>query len=110
MSAREVKNAIPPIIWTTCSEFDVCKPLPSCAKDDEGTTPEDTPVSLPVLSNGVDGVGDGLDTVELVEPEHGIHQLLNDELVYTLEIGYNRPDDFEYSVIDGNVFLLDANA
>ena len=87
----------------------MCKPVPSCAKDDNGTTPADTPVSLPVLSNDVGGVGDRLTTVEWVEPEHGTVQLVDDELVYTPETEYNGPDDSEYSVIDGNGFLLDAN-
>ena len=35
-------------------------------------------------------------------------ELVDDELVYTPEEGYNGPDDFEYSVIDGNGFISDA--
>ncbi|KAL7537882.1 hypothetical protein ACHAXR_010650 [Thalassiosira sp. AJA248-18] len=91
--------------------YDIYRRVPSCAKPDIGKTPEDTPISLPVLDNDVDGVGDGLTIVEFTEPEFGTVELSEDEteLVYTPNEGYNGLDDFEYTVIDGNGFLSDAD-
>ena len=92
-----------------CSIEDVYKRVSSCAKDDAGTTPEDTPILLPVLENDIDGVGDGLTIVDVTQPEFGTVEILGDEVVYIPDAGYNGPDDFEYSVIDGNCFLSEAD-
>lgn len=92
-----------------CGSSDVYKRMSSCAKDDMGITPENTPISLPVLDNDVDGVGDGLTIVEFTEPEYGMVELVDDELLYTPDDGYNGPDEFTYSVIDGNGFLSEAD-
>ena len=86
---------------------DVYQRVNSCAKPDSGITPEDIPISLPVLDNDVDGVGDGLSIVDITTPDNGSVILDEDtnELVYTPNPGYNGPEEFEYSVIDGDGFL-----
>ena len=89
-------------------EYNVYKRVASCAKPDMGATPEDVPISIPVLNNDVDGSGDGLEIVDVTQPENGSVEIVDNEIVYTPNPGYNGPDDFEYSVIDGNGFLSDA--
>ncbi|KAL9187030.1 hypothetical protein ACHAXT_010750 [Thalassiosira profunda] len=93
-----------------CGTSDVYRRAASCARDDFGVTPEDTPISLPVLENDVDGVGEGLTIVDYTEPTHGTVELVGDELLYSPDEGYNGPDGFEYSIIDGDGFLSDADA
>lgn len=89
---------------------DVYKRIASCAKDDTGVTPEDTPISLSVLDNDIDGVGTGLTIVDYTQPEFGSVEFGDDdEIIYSPENGYNGFDEFKYEVVDGNGFISDAD-
>ena len=87
---------------------DLYKRISSCARPDSAITPEDIPISIPVLNNDVDGVGTGLTIVDFTEPQNGSVELVDDELVYSPDVGYNGNDEFVYSILDGNGFLSDA--
>ena len=77
--------------------------------DDEGTTPEGTPVFLPVLENDVDGVGDGLTIVDVTEPGHGTVEFVNDKVLYSPDVGYDGTDAFKYTVVDGDGLVSTAS-
>jgi hypothetical protein len=46
--------------------------------------------------------------VDFTEPQNGSVELVDDELVYSPDVGYNGNDEFVYSILDGNGFLSDA--
>eukprot|EP00578_Thalassiosira_sp_NH16_P002058 CAMPEP_0181132968 /NCGR_PEP_ID=MMETSP1071-20121207/31281_1 /TAXON_ID=35127 /ORGANISM="Thalassiosira sp., Strain NH16" /LENGTH=583 /DNA_ID=CAMNT_0023219343 /DNA_START=198 /DNA_END=1946 /DNA_ORIENTATION=- len=91
-----------------CDDYDVYRRVASCARPDDESTPEDIPIIISVLENDVDGVGDGLEIVDVTQPEHGSVEIVDGEILYTPDPGYNGEDEFEYSIIDGNGFLSEA--
>lgn len=73
------------------------------ANDDTFTVTEDTPKALDVLANDAD-----IDsTISLssitVQPAHGAARIEGGQVLYMPEQNYNGPDQFTYSVTDGNL-------
>ena len=88
--------------------YDVYQRMQSCARDDSATTPEDVPVSIPVLDNDVDGSGEGLTVSGWTPPKHGTVSKSGDEVVYTPDPNYVGSDSFTYETIDGSGFIDEA--
>jgi Ca2+-binding RTX toxin-like protein len=73
------------------------------AMDDDGTTTEDTPVTIDVLGNDSDVDGDMLSVVDLGDPANGTVTDNGDGTVdYTPDAGFTGTDTFTYTVSDGN--------
>ena len=75
---------------------------PPLAGDDAADTPEDTPVTIDVLSNDSDGDGDALALVEVSAPTHGTAVTDTGAVVYTPEPDFHGTDRFTYVVGDGS--------
>jgi len=76
---------------------------PPVALDDVASTPEDTPVTVPVLVNDSDSDGTLVPTsVSIVSgPAHGTVTLNPDgSITYTPSLNYHGPDSFVYQVCD----------
>lgn len=71
------------------------------AVDDEFTTNEDTPVSLNVTRNDVDGDGDLLFIATVGQPAHGTLTQRIGSLIYTPDADFRGTDSFTYTVTDG---------
>jgi len=76
---------------------------PPVAVDDNATTPQDTPVTINILSNDSDpDAGDTL-TVNLVTPgTHGSVTINGSNVTYTPNSGFTGTDSFTYTISDGN--------
>ncbi len=73
------------------------------AIDDEYMVPQDTATTLDVLDNDSDPEGDTLVIADIVQPEHGTVTLdAAGNPVYTPDAGYAGPDEFTYTISDGN--------
>ncbi len=75
---------------------------PPLAGDDAADTPEDTPVTIDVLSNDSDPDGDALALVEVSAPTHGTAVTDTGAVVYTPEPDFHGTDSFTYVVGDGS--------
>ncbi len=76
---------------------------PPVARPDAATTPEDTPVSIPVLANDSDPDGDTLAISSFTQPQHGSVNLNADGTIrYSPVLNYNGSDTFSYTIHDGN--------
>jgi hypothetical protein len=72
------------------------------ANDDQGTTPEDTPIILDVLANDFDVDGDDL-TVQNVNQHNGVvHVNPDSTLTYDPTPNFSGTDFFTYTIVDGN--------
>ncbi len=72
------------------------------AVDDSGTTTEDMPVTVKVLSNDSDVDGDTLAVTGVTQPAHGTVVVNPDgSVTYMPARNYNGPDQFSYQVSDG---------
>lgn|GEM_PF-2460575 len=84
----------------------VIVPPPSypVAADDTATTPEDIPVSIPILANDTDcDTNINMNSIWVIQgPSHGtIHTIFNTGLVvYTPELNYHGPDTMRYRICD----------
>ena len=67
------------------------------AAPDQATTPENTPVTIDVLSNDD---ADATLTGVLTQPANGTVSIVNGKIVYTPNAGYNGTDTFTYQVTD----------
>ena len=76
---------------------------PPVAIDDFGTTEEDDPVTIPVLSNDSDIDGDALTVSHVTDPPNG-SVTTNDDgtITYTPDPGFDGMDSFVYTISDGN--------
>ncbi|KAB2968256.1 retention module-containing protein, partial [Zoogloea sp.] len=74
------------------------------ANPDAGTTPEDTPITIPVLNNDSDIEGDPLTVISAtVDPGKGSVSINPDgTLTYTPAPNYNGPTEITYTVSDGH--------
>lgn len=72
------------------------------AVDDARSTPEDTPVTIAVLSNDTDPDGDVVSVSSVTQPAHGSAAIVPGGVRYTPEANYAGPDSFTYTVSDGN--------
>ena len=80
---------------------------PPVAVNDDGTTNENTPISIPVsdlLSNDHDPENDQLTVVSVQggQDTHGTVVLQNGVVVFTPDEGYDGPATFQYTITDGN--------
>jgi CshA-type fibril repeat protein len=77
---------------------------PPVAKDDSTSTPLNTPVSVPVLTNDIDPNGDPLTVTRIVsQPQNGTVSFTPDgTVVYTPDGNFTGIDTFEYEISDGN--------
>ena len=81
------------------------------ALDDQASTPEDTPLVIPVQSNDSDPEGDALTTTLLGSPLHGTAVVLNsDSIGYTPDPDYAGCDSFLYVVQDNGAPPLSDTA
>jgi len=71
------------------------------AQDDQATTQQDTPVSIPVLDNDSDPEGDPLTITQVTPASHGQVSLAGDQVIYTPNPGFSGSDSFGYSISDG---------
>jgi VCBS repeat-containing protein len=78
------------------------------ANDDSGTTDEDSPVTINVLSNDSDPDGDMISIDAITNPTYGNATIASGSIVYTpdsgaqsLQVGQTATDTFSYTIIDG---------
>ena len=72
------------------------------AVPDSATTPEDTPVTIPVLANDSDADGNPLSVVSVAVPAHGSAVVNGDGTVtYTPNANWNGVETFTYTITDG---------
>ncbi|HET9346164.1 MAG TPA: Ig-like domain-containing protein, partial [Candidatus Limnocylindrales bacterium] len=76
---------------------------PPVAVDDNATTAEDTPVSIPVLANDIDSDGPALFVASVGTAAHGTVAIdpSSTSVTYSPGADYNGPDSFTYVVDDG---------
>jgi len=73
------------------------------AKDDSAVTPEDSPVTVPVLDNDTDPDGDTLAPILVQDVVHGTLTLQEDgSFTYLPEPNFHGIDSFTYQASDGN--------
>ena len=58
--------------------------------------------SIDVLENDEDPDGDYLNITSVANPSNGIAEILGNEIIYTPNTNYNGPDQFTYTISDGN--------
>jgi len=76
---------------------------PPIAVDDGGTTPEDTPITIPVPVNDsdLDGNIDPTSIIVLNGPDNGsVTTLPTGDVIYTPDADWNGTDTYEYSICD----------
>ena len=79
------------------------------ANFDYKTTPEDTPVTIAILSNDTDADGDSLAVTNLTQPLHGTVALNQDGTVkYTPNANFHGTDAFTYKAFDGQLYSAQA--
>jgi hypothetical protein len=71
------------------------------AHDDTATTPQDTAVTILVLSNDSDVDGDGLTVTAVGVPANGAVENRGNSVTYTPNAGYTGEDSFSYTISDG---------
>ena len=71
------------------------------ALDDSQETLEDTPVSIPVLSNDRDPDNDPLGVESILQPSNGFAVVDGAGILYTPDPGFSGVDAFTYTVSDG---------
>jgi hypothetical protein len=71
------------------------------AHDDTATTPQDTAVTIMVLSNDSDVDGDGLTVTAVGVPANGAVKNGGNSVTYTPNGGYTGTDNFSYTISDG---------
>ena len=81
---------------------------PPLAGNDAADTPEDTSVTIAVLSNDSDVEGDALALVEASAPTHGTAVVDTGAVVYTPEPDFHGTDRFTYVVGDGSGLTAQA--
>ncbi len=74
---------------------------PPLATNDAATTPEDEPVTIPVLANDSDPDGDALTVAGVTAPTNGTAETDGTTVTYTPEADFNGTDSFAYTVADG---------
>ena len=72
------------------------------ANDDQGSTPEDTPVTVDVLANDTDPENDPLTVIGVTQPSHGSVTNNGNDVTYTPNADFCGSDSFTYTISDGN--------
>ncbi|WP_344789671.1 Ig-like domain-containing protein, partial [Postechiella marina] len=80
------------------------------ANADTATTPEGTPINVPVITNDFDPDGDAITVTETTDPANGTVTLNPDgTITYTPEDGFTGEDTFTYTICDdANPALCDT--
>jgi LPXTG-motif cell wall-anchored protein len=83
---------------------------PPTAGDDTDTTPEDTPITITVLTNDTDPDGDPLNVASATDPANGTVVVNgNTTITYTPDLDWSGIDTFTYQVCDnGGIPLCDT--
>jgi hypothetical protein len=71
------------------------------AQDDSAITDEGDPITILTLLNDSDPDGDPLVIESLTNPDHGVAEVIGNELIYTPDLGFDGVDTFTYTVSDG---------
>ena len=71
------------------------------ARDDQGTTFEDTPNTLAVLANDSDADGDPLAVRSVTAPSHGTTETDGANVTYVPDANFHGTDSFWYTIDDG---------
>ncbi|MEW6167713.1 MAG: retention module-containing protein, partial [Pseudomonadota bacterium] len=92
---------------TTAEADQTFTPVPNQAPvaiDDSIGTPEDTPITIPVLDNDSDIDGDELTIIEVTQGTNGTVTIdpVSGNPVYTPNENFNGTDSFTYTIGDGN--------
>lgn len=72
------------------------------ATNDSRTTPQDTPITIDVMSNDSDPDGDSISIESNKSPINGTAVISGDSIVYTPKSGFFGSDIFDYTITDGN--------
>ncbi|WP_022950764.1 Ig-like domain-containing protein [Leucothrix mucor] len=72
------------------------------ATNDSRTTPQDTPITIDVMSNDSDPDGDSISIESTNSPINGTAVISGDSIVYTPKPGFFGSDIFDYTITDGN--------
>ena len=75
---------------------------PPVAVNDSASTPQDTPVTIDVLSNDSDLDGDNLTVVSVTQGTHGAVTNNASHVTYTPALNFTGSDSFTYTISDGN--------
>jgi VCBS repeat-containing protein len=75
---------------------------PPVAVDDNATTPQDTPVTINILSNDSDPDNDALAVVSATNGTHGSVVNNGSDVTYTPDDDFTDTDSFNYTITDGN--------
>ena len=75
---------------------------PPVAVNDNATTPEDTPVTVAVLTNDSDVDGDPLTVTAASSPDGAVMINPNGTITFTPNANFNGPTTITYSISDGN--------
>ncbi len=86
---------------STTFTYTVGNPVP-LATNDSATTPEDTPVTVPVLANDSDPDGDPLTVTSAIAPNGTVVINPDGTVTYTPNPNFNGTDTITYTVSDGN--------
>ncbi len=79
------------------------------AVNDSGSTDEDNPITVDVLTNDSDPEGDPITISSLSQPANGTAVNNGDGTInYTPNLNFNGSDSFSYTISDGNGGLSDA--
>ncbi|MDX1918224.1 MAG: Ig-like domain-containing protein [Candidatus Caenarcaniphilales bacterium] len=70
-------------------------------KNDSFTITENTPISLDVTANDTDADGQFLRIVSVGNPIFGTVQIVDNQILYTPELGFSGIETFTYTVTDG---------
>lgn len=73
---------------------------PPVAVDDEATTPEGTPVGIPVMENDSDPDGDDITVVDTTQPSNGTVTCEDGVCTYTPNPSFTGTDTFDYTISD----------
>lgn len=71
------------------------------AQNDTASTPEDTPVTIPVLNNDSDVDGDLLTVNSVTQGTNGTITTNGTTVIYTPNLNFNGTDSFTYTISDG---------
>ncbi|HEX7181652.1 MAG TPA: Ig-like domain-containing protein [Thermoanaerobaculia bacterium] len=103
-SANQVRTATVTVTVTGVND-------PPAAANDSATTPEDTAVAIPVLSNDVDVDGDSLAVFSVTQGAHGTVTFTGGDgepVTYTPNANFNGSDSFTYRLSDGMTTFVSA--
>jgi len=76
--------------------------LPPIANDDDITTPEGTPVIIPVLDNDADPEKNPLTIIDTTDPTNGQVTFDSQSVTYTPNPGFFGIDSFDYTISDSD--------